>query len=206
MRETDSSATGSGERSAFDSMGVIGSYGSLRMKPRFVFGRDDRSWGGAGRSTGPSLWLALPLAIILAGAALFGVNSAADSLATNRAAAAVTGNLHTLVIATHDANTAQTGPTPGSELTAGLAILQLEPAVTALTEFGSGSAVNAMTAAFEQLKMDVAAGEQAIVTGQSDAAQVNTTVGASNQTVIDAIGSANAGFQKSATARVRASP
>jgi PAS domain S-box-containing protein len=168
------------------------------MKPRFIFGRDDRSVGGAGRSTGPSLWLALPLAVILAGAALFGVNSAADSMATNRAAAAVASDLHALVVATHDANTAQTGPTPGSELAAGLSIVQLEPAVTALAELGSGSSVNAMIAAFQQLKTDVAAGEQAIVTGQTDAALVNTTVGTSNQTVIDAIGAASAGFQQSA--------
>ena len=168
------------------------------MKPRFVFDRDDRSWGGAGRSTSPSLWLALPLAVILSGAALFGVDNAADSLVTNRAAAAVAGELHTLAVATHDARTAQTGPMPGSELAAGLAILQLEPAVTALAELGSGSSVNAMIAAFQQLKTDVAAGEQAIVTGQSDAVQVNMTVGASSQTVIDAIGAASAGFRQSA--------
>src|SRR5687768_9091134 len=50
------------------------SMGAPTMKPRFSSGRDDGSRGGRGR---PSLWLAVPLAILLAGASFFAVNWAA---------------------------------------------------------------------------------------------------------------------------------
>lgn len=144
------------------------------MKPRLMTGRGGPDWEAEPR---PSIWLVLPLAILLAGAAIFGIYSAANALADRREAEAFASDLSTLVTTTHAAKTAQSGPTPGSELEAGRAIIQLEPSVIALERMGPSAATAKVRAAFDALKDAVSVGEQSIMTGQEDAEQVNETVG-----------------------------
>ncbi|MCC6790106.1 MAG: hypothetical protein IT336_00385, partial [Thermomicrobiales bacterium] len=157
------------------------------MKPRLMTVRESGAWEAGPR---PSVWLALPLAILLAGAAIFGIYGAANTLADRREAEAFANDLSALVTTTHAAKTAQTGPTPGSELEAGRAIIQLEPSVSALEQIGSSAETRSVRAAFDQLAAAVAGGEQAIMTGQQDAGTVNATVGASTQALTGAIDAA----------------
>jgi PAS domain S-box-containing protein/diguanylate cyclase (GGDEF)-like protein len=162
------------------------------MKPRLRTVREDAAWESGPR---PSVWLVLPLAILLAGATIFGIYGSANRLADRREAEAFASDLSSLVTTTHSAKTAQTGPTPGSELEAGRAIIQLEPSVRGLEQIGPSSQTQAVRAAFDKLAQDVTAGEQAIITGQQDAAQVNATIGASSQALISAIDAAHASMQ-----------
>lgn len=170
------------------------------MRPRFTTRRAEAPWADARR---PSLWLAAPLAILLAGGAMFGIHTAANSLADSREAARYAGDLADLVTATRATEAARTGPNPGSELDAGAAIVRLEPAIVALEQMDSSARSSAVRAAFERVKEDVAAGEQAILTGRRDAAEVNATVGASNQAFGDAIATAANALKRDAESAQR---
>lgn len=170
------------------------------MKPRLTTRPEGGSWSAPAR---PPVWLAIPLAILLSGAAIFGIYGAANSLADSREAEAFANDLGSLVSTTHTAKTAQDGPTPGSELEAGRAIIQLEPSVDAMEQFGANAQTTGVRTAFDQLKIAVTDGEQAILTGQQDAAQVNATVGESNQALAGAIDSARSTLQNETAAAER---
>lgn len=159
------------------------------MKPRFNAARAGRPWEEASRT---SLWLATVAALLLAGAALMGVNSAAESLSHHREAEAVAREFSNLTSTTRATSLAVSGPTPGTELSAGGAILRLEPSLIALERIDSSEATTQLRATFDQLSADVAAGEIAIMTGQGDIAEIESTVGASNRAVIDAAAAAEA--------------
>ncbi len=160
------------------------------MKPLPNPVRTGPSWAESGRA---SIWIAAVLALILAGAAFFGINSATNTLGIEREAEAFARNLSVLASSTHAESIATTGPTPGTELKASAALVALEPALIALERSDTSAATKAIRTSYDQLASESAAAELAIMTGQKSAAEVNASLAVTNQAFLT---STNDGYTK----------
>lgn len=153
------------------------------MKPLPNPVRTGPSWAESGRA---SIWIAAVLALVLAGAAFFGISSATNSLGVEREAEAFARNLSVLATSTHTESIAAAGPTPGTELNASAALVGLEPALIALERSDSSASTKTIRASYDQLASEAAAAELAIMTGQKTADEVNAALAVTNQAFLTA--------------------
>lgn len=138
----------------------------------------------------PPIWMAGILSLVLAAVSLLAMQTAANSLSNSRRVEAYANDLSVLVTTAHARETATGGPVPGSELAASASMVSLEPSLVALEAASDSGAVKSVRSAFDTMKADLAAGEQAILTGQTPAATIEATSATSNQAFLSAVGSA----------------